>query len=260
MRTAPPCQEGQFLTYKIQEQCLQRVNIVCDFDGTIALEDVTDSLLERFADPSWVRIEERWRAGEFGSRECMSRQVSLVNASRAALDRFLDTVEIDPGFLSFVSACERSDGIALNIVSDGIDYAVKRVLANHGLSRLRVQANALIGLPGDRFRLEFPNASAACSVQAGTCKCAIARDDFAASPNNPATLLIGDGTSDFCVASQADFVFAKDRLLAHCQSKAIPHMPFDTFADIERELADVVGGFDASIHHAMPLTETPSDA
>jgi 2-hydroxy-3-keto-5-methylthiopentenyl-1-phosphate phosphatase len=248
------------LTYHMQKQGLQRVNIVCDFDGTIALEDVTDSLLERFADPSWVGIEARWRAGEFGSRECMARQVALINASGKDLDRYLDTVEIDPAFPSFVEACERSGGIALNIVSDGIDYAVRRVLANHGLSRLRVQANALIGLPRDRYRLEFPHASAACTVQAGTCKCAIARNDFAASPNNPATLLIGDGTSDFCVASQANFVFAKDRLLAHCRAKAIPHMPFDTFADIERELADVVGGFDHSIHHAMPLTETPSDA
>ena len=260
MRTTFPCQEGQFLTHHMQEQRLQRVNMVCDFDGTIALEDVTDSLLERFADPSWVRIEERWRAGEFGSRECMARQVALIDASRGDLDRYLDTVEIDPTFRSFVQACERSGGIALNVVSDGIDYAVKRVLANNGLSRLRVQANALIALPGDRYRLEFPHATAACSVQAGTCKCAIARDDLAASRHDPATLLIGDGTSDFCVASQADFVFAKDRLLAHCQAKAIPHMPFDTFADIERELADVVGGFDHSIQHAMPLTETPSDA
>ena len=244
----------------MQKQGLQRVNIVCDFDGTIALEDVTDSLLERFADPSWVGIEARWRAGEFGSRECMARQVALINASGKDLDRYLDTVEIDPAFPSFVEACERSGGIALNIVSDGIDYAVRRVLANHGLSRLRVQANALIGLPRDRYRLEFPHASAACTVQAGTCKCAIARNDFAASPNNPATLLIGDGTSDFRIRK----IPVDDKSLAfsfaHCRAKAIPHMPFDTFADIERELADVVGGFDHSIHHAMPLTETPSDA
>ena len=54
-----------------------RVNVVCDFDGTIALEDVTDSLLDRFADPAWKHIEAQWLAGIFGSRECMARQVGI---------------------------------------------------------------------------------------------------------------------------------------------------------------------------------------
>ena len=243
----------------IEEQQLRGVNIICDFDGTIALEDVTDSLLERFADPSWVHIEEQWLAGRFGSRECMARQVSLLEADCRELDRYLDTVEIDPAFPSFVEACERSGDIALNVVSDGIDYAVKRILANHALARLRVQANALIMLPGRRYRLEFPHSAADCGVQAGTCKCAIARNDVMA-PYSPATILIGDGTSDFCVASRADFVFAKDRLLAHCRANAIPHLPFDNFSDIERELAQVVGGFHRSVQSAHHHMETPSDA
>ena len=235
---------------------MQGVNVVCDFDGTIALEDVTDSLLERFADPSWTLIEEQWRTGAFGSRECMARQVALVEAKSADLDRFLDTIEIDATFPSFVAACERSR-VTLNIVSDGIDYAVRRVLANHALGRLRVQANALVALPHNRYRLEFPHAAADCGVQAGTCKCAIARRDFAASRPAPATILIGDGTSDFCIATHgADFVFAKDRLLVHCEAKSIPHLPFDTFADIERELAQVIGGFEMPVQSALPITET----
>ena len=244
----------------IEEQQLRGVNIICDFDGTIALEDVTDSLLERFADPSWVHIEEQWLAGRFGSRECMARQVSLIEANCRELDRYLDTVEIDSAFPSFVQACERSGNIALNVVSDGIDYAVKRILANHALTRLRVQANALIALPGHRYRLAFPHSASDCGVRAGTCKCAIARNDVMASRNSPATILIGDGTSDFCVASRADFVFAKDRLLAHCRANAIPHLPFDNFSDIERELAQVVGGFHRSVQSAHHHMETPSDA
>ena len=248
------------MVHHIEKRQLPSVNIVCDFDGTIALEDVTDSLLDRVADPSWVHIEEQWLAGKFGSRECMARQISLIEANCGDLDRYLDTVEIDPAFPSFVEVCERSGDIALNVVSDGIDYAVKRVLANHSLARLRVQANALIPLPGHRYRLEFPHAAADCDVQAGTCKCAIARSDFRASPRRPTTVLIGDGTSDFCVASRADFVFAKDRLLAHCHAKAIPHLPFETFSDIERELTQVVGGFHRSVKSAYHPMETSSDA
>ena len=237
-----------------------RVNVVCDFDGTIALEDVTDSLLDRFADPSWKQVEAQWLAGQFGSRECMARQVSLIDATYEELDRYLDAVEIDPSFPSFIDECERRGNVALNVVSDGIDYAVKRILGNHALSRLRVKANALIALADNRYRLEFPHSVTDCSVQAGTCKCAIARNLTKPLPSYSPTILIGDGKSDFCIASRADFVFAKDRLLAHCQANAIPYLPFGSFSDIERELTHVVGGLHRSIQSAHHLTETPSDA
>ena len=32
--------------------------ILCDFDGTVSVEDITDSLLERFARPGWQTIEQ----------------------------------------------------------------------------------------------------------------------------------------------------------------------------------------------------------
>ena len=237
-----------------------RVNIVCDFDGTIALEDVTDSLLDRFADPSWKQIEVQWLAGQFGSRECMARQVSLIEATYGELDRYLDAVEIDPSFSPFVDECERRGNIDLTVVSDGIDYAVRRILGNHALSRLRVKANALIALTDNSYRLDFPHAAPDCGAQAGNCKCAIARSLSRALPAYSPTILIGDGASDFCVAAHVDFVFAKDRLLAHCKANAIPHLAFDNFFDIERELTHVIGGLRRSIQSARHLTETPSDA
>jgi 2,3-diketo-5-methylthio-1-phosphopentane phosphatase len=236
------------------------INVLCDFDGTIALEDITDCLLDRFADASWTKVEAQWRAGEFGSRECMARQVALIRADLGELNRYLDTVAIDPAFSSFIAACERSGHIALWVVSDGIDYAVKRILANHGLSRLRVRANVLAASPGGRYRLEFPHLAPGCRVQAGTCKCAIASACSNPAPDYSPTIVIGDGMSDFCVASRVDLVFAKDRLLAHCRANAITHLPFTTFADIEHELAQVVADFNRSLHHSPHLTETPNDA
>ena len=212
---------------------MSRINVVCDFDGTIGLEDVTNSLLDKFADASWKDIEQQWLAGRFGSGECMARQVALLEASREEIDDYLDTVKIDPFFASFVEHCEQARNIALTIVSDGIDYAVARILGNHALSHLRIKANTLITLPDRRFRLDFPYAATQCAAQAGTCKCSIAL-------GWPTTIVIGDGTSDFCVASRADFVFAKDRLLAFCKTNALAHLPFGNFFDIEREFSQVV--------------------
>jgi 2-hydroxy-3-keto-5-methylthiopentenyl-1-phosphate phosphatase len=46
------------------------VRVFVDFDGTISLEDTTDVILERFADPEWRKVESEWLAGIIGSREC----------------------------------------------------------------------------------------------------------------------------------------------------------------------------------------------
>ncbi|HTD28681.1 MAG TPA: phosphatase, partial [Xanthomonadaceae bacterium] len=59
--------------------------ILCDFDGTISVEDVTDSLLERHAHPDWMRLERRWKAGKIGSHDCMAGQIGLIDADRIQL-------------------------------------------------------------------------------------------------------------------------------------------------------------------------------
>lgn len=50
-------------------------------------------------------------------------------------------------------------------------------------------------------------------------------------------LVIGDGQSDMCVASTADFVFAKGRLAEYCERNAIPYARFDSFAELPALLA-----------------------
>ena len=74
-----------------------KCRVLLDFDGTISKVDTTDMLLERFAAPAWRDIEEEWKAGRIGSRECMVRQIDLVRATPAEMDAFIATVEIDTG-------------------------------------------------------------------------------------------------------------------------------------------------------------------
>jgi 2,3-diketo-5-methylthio-1-phosphopentane phosphatase len=239
---------------------LTSVKVVCDFDGTIALEDVTDGLLERFADKRWRQIERQWLSGQLGSRECMARQVGLIEATRWELDHYLDQVEIDPSFASFVDDCDRLRNIRLEVSSDGIDYAVQRILDNHGLSRVCVRANAFIAVSDTKYRLDFPHYLAGCRAQAGNCKCASAARPFSEhSPSYSPTILIGDGRSDFCVASAVDFVFAKKQLLAHCVAAGIWHQAFDGFVDVRRDFVRVLESLAEPSYVAATLTEASSD-
>ena len=147
--------------------------------------------------------------------------------SRAELDEFLAGVAIDPDFHSFVTAASRL-GITLEVVSDGLDRAIHRVLALHGLAGLPVAANHLVQFDERRWRLTSPNAVATCVSACGTCKCELLAAHTATSRK---VLFLGDGRSDFCVAAKADFVLAKSRLIDHCVQEGIAHAAFGNFED-----------------------------
>ena len=212
--------------------------ILCDFDGTVSVEDITDSLLERFARPGWQKIEQAWRRGEIGSHDCMAEQVALLDASREEIDAHLDSMMIDRAFPAFVAEAEAA-GIPLAVVSDGLDYAIRRILVSHGLARLPIVANRLESTGERSWRLEFPHGSPSCRIAMGNCKCACAGR---AREEKRRVLLIGDGASDFCVAEAADFVFAKGKLIAHCVAKEIPHMAIRGFADALALLPGLIEG------------------
>lgn len=207
-----------------------KCQVLVDFDGTIATDDTTDRLLERYAEPGWHAVEDEWKAGLIGSRECMVRQIALVRATPAELDAFVEEIEIDPAFPAFVALC-RSRGVDITVVSDGLDRTVAAVLERHGLD-LPFRANRLEWLGGDRWRLLFPHGRADCRALAGNCKC-----QFAAAPPGTVRVVVGDGRSDFCVAGEADLVLAKRALAEHAAATGMAHFPFHCFAEATTLLA-----------------------
>lgn len=213
--------------------------VFIDFDGTIALPDTTDLILERFADPEWVEVESLWKAGLIGSRECMARQVAMIHATETEMDDFIAQVTVDPGFSAFIGDC-KARNLPVKIVSDGLDRVVKTVLARMGHGDLPVAANALTYVGDGRWQMSAPFASEGCRSASGTCKCAVAA---AAPPGYGLKLLIGDGRSDQCLAEESDFIFARDSLVGHCRDNALPHLAF--------------AGFDEARSHLAMLMDTP---
>lgn len=219
--------------------------IQSDFDGTISLLDVTDTLLNRFGQPGWQELEDAWERGEIGSRECMKGQVALLDMSEDELRAHLDGIAIDPGFVAFVQAA-RAHGVAVQVVSDGLDYAIRHVLARHGLGHLPVFANRLVQVGERAWRLESPWASARCERASGNCKCQRLAQAQGEGPGPSGRVLyVGDSTSDFCVSGRADFVLAKYKLIAHCEQHGIAHAPFTDFAHAVGLLGDILLGLEA---------------
>ena len=201
-----------------------------DFDGTIAPIDTTDLLLERFAAPEWQLIEQEWKAGRIGSRECMVRQIDLVRATPAEMDAFIGAVEIDRGFAGFAGLLRRLGHVTV-VVSDGLDRTIRTVLDRNNIN-VPYFANHLQWRGDDRWRLTFPHAKTECRMLAGNCKCS-----FAEGRPQELRILVGDGRSDFCLAERADMVLAKDSLLGHCRKSGLPHIAFENFDEATRLLA-----------------------
>lgn len=202
------------------------IRVLVDFDGTMVPGDVTDHIYASFCDPKWLDLEAEWQSGRMTSRECMSRQVDMIRANPEDIARAVNERTIDPDFPAFVKKAQAS-GIDIIVVSDGFDIAIETVLKRNGLD-LPYYANRLEWLGRDRWRLGFPNMKAECAPRAGNCKCAQLADGARR------TVVIGDGRSDFCVASKADFILSKASLTRQCVEKNFRHIAIGGFADVLR--------------------------
>jgi 2-hydroxy-3-keto-5-methylthiopentenyl-1-phosphate phosphatase len=219
--------------------------VFLDFDGTITLRDATDAILDAFADPEWLQIEEAWLSGHVGSRECLAAQMALVNATQDQVDRLLDDIGVDPGLATLLDACAARMA-PVHIVSDGFDYCIERILGRPNrpapgghqgslLARMTDSqiASSRLRLDGGRWRTTFAHPPTPCAHGCATCKPTVMEDLNAAGA---ITVFVGDGMSDRYAAACADIVFAKNALAAYCDRASIPYTPYDTLAAVANGL------------------------
>jgi 2-hydroxy-3-keto-5-methylthiopentenyl-1-phosphate phosphatase len=205
-----------------------------DFDGTLSRQDVLDELISRFAvDQSWREIERRWHRGEIGSRQCLSEQIDLVRITPHDLDALLDGIALDPGALTLIGLLE-SRRVPVVVVSDSVDFFIRRVLGRHGLGHLPIRANAA-AVGGGRLKFSTPHASSTCTFAAAHCKCAT-MDEL--GQRGRRSLYVGDGRSDLCASRKADFVFAKGVLADCLTAESIPFVRYSTLQDVAAFLSD----------------------
>ncbi len=214
----------------------ERPIVFLDFDGTITRSDVVDSILEAYADPKWLVIEEEWKAGRIGSRECLRAQMNLVRAKPHELDALLDTIDVEEGFAGLLEICARHR-VATHIISDGFDYCIERILGRPALAlkshlhRVQVFASHLEP-DGEGWHVEFPYFQRLCAHGCATCKPALMHW---LNPDGATTIFVGDGLSDRYAATSADLVFGKS-LELYCRERGIAYRSFADLAEVATQL------------------------
>lgn len=206
--------------------------IFTDFDETITRINVTDTVLEKFADPLWRAIQDAWLAGKLSAREVLQQQMPLITVEPEELNAFIDSVEVDPSFAEFAQFC-RQEGHDLYVLSDGFDYWIRRIL-NRVVSETGgswpfpvFACNLILKSPG--VEISFPYFPDGCSHGCATCKPDLF---FQLSRKAESSVVIGDGSSDFLLTRGADLVLAKGSLRRFCQTERIPYESFDHFGDV----------------------------
>jgi 2,3-diketo-5-methylthio-1-phosphopentane phosphatase len=211
---------------------MRKIAILCDFDGTVARDDVGHLLFRKFTDSRLTdEVVHRWKRGEISSRECLEREAALAKISKKELDEFILLRKLDPYFKDFIDFAVKR-GMEVAIVSDGLDYYIEKMLLRNGSAHVDFFANKL-NLSNGTLKITFPFYDLLECTDCGNCKTfhleRYRRKGYY-------IVYVGNGLSDTCPSQSADLVFAKGDLQAFCRENDIHHITFKNFRDVEREV------------------------
>ncbi|MBU0473447.1 MAG: MtnX-like HAD-IB family phosphatase [Bacteroidetes bacterium] len=206
----------------------QQIKIFCDFDGTITTKDVGEHMFYQFGDSQKaIEIFQRWLRKEIDSAQEWTELLALVkNLTENEFNEFLSTIEIRYGFEEFVKFCADNE-IELTILSDGMDFYIKKIFEINGFQELKFYSNSLI-FTDNGPKVSFPYSDEECKACANCKRNHIIEN----SGDEDITMYIGDGYSDTCPVQYVDYIFAKETLLKFCEKERISYFPFKNFKDV----------------------------
>ncbi len=215
------------------------IAFLVDYDGTIALTDVSDTVMAAFVDADWEARVGEYDAGRVGSRGLMEWEIGLISAPAEELHAIAARQPHDPTFRSFAERA-LGVGIPVEVVSDGFGFFIEPALRAIGVGQIPVvTANTTFGPAGPA--IDFPNGNPACFV-CGTCK---RNRVLAHQAAGRRVVFIGDGESDRYAAGYSDVVFAKHALVQICLDRGWAFERWTEFAEIEAWLDRELGAYAA---------------
>jgi HAD superfamily phosphoserine phosphatase-like hydrolase len=185
------------------------VAIICDFDGTIILEDTGELAMERFATGDFEYYDKLLIEGKISLRECIETQYGMIVANEEEmLVHLMPHTQFREGFPMF-AANAASRGIDMTVVSAGIEFIIHRKLGSDPrTSWLPVICPKLWFADGEMH----VDASVIDRKGHGEFKAAKVAEKKEAGKR---VIYIGDGLSDISGAAGADQIFAvENRRLA----------------------------------------------
>jgi len=200
--------------------------IQCDFDGTIIRNNLSVLLREKYARGDWQKIDADYLHGRLTVEQSNKLQFAFIKEPKEKLQEFVrQHIEVKPGFVEFVRYCRQS-AIPIVIVSSGLDFYIKPVLAQIGMPDLELRCGRTsFGKDGIIVSYYDPEGNI---INKGFKRKHLS--SLKKRDNN--VVYIGDGLSDLEAACQADHVFATGHLLDLLSSEPVVCSRFSDFHDL----------------------------
>ena len=187
---------------------LPPLTFVVDYDGTICLTQVTDVLMEVYAETDeWLAP----RRAVHAQRDRLARGAGPARrlAAGASASRWWPPRPPSRTTLTFSASSALSAGseLEIEVVSDGYGFYVEPALASLGVTGVPIVTAETSWATG-RPEITFPAGHPDCLV-CGTCK---RERVLVHQARGRHVVLVGDGPSDRFAAAHADTIFAKPPL------------------------------------------------
>ncbi|EMR11577.1 hypothetical protein PNEG_00021 [Pneumocystis murina B123] len=234
--------------------------VFSDFDGTIVIQDTGKILFDRYgySPEKQEKLEEALHRGERTFRD-ISEELwgHLKLPLTEGIDIIMQELEIDPGFYNFYDFC-LNFSIPFWIISSGLHPLLKAALSKflgvEMAEHIRIIANDVeVTSNGIWKPIWHDNTPFGHDKAASVKNCIKKYSNNDSKELSPLIIFIGDGISDFSVAKNVDILFARKgfSLEKYCIKHAIPYISYETFTDVQREIANILYNH----HKYIPLIE-----
>ena len=219
-----------------------------DFDGTIFMQDTGHILFNKFGCGSERRqiLDQQIHSGERSFRDVSEEMWGSLDVPfDDGFEVMKDALDIDVDFQAFHEFCINNN-IPFNVISAGLKPVLRRVLdhflGEEASKHIDIVANdATISEEGKWKPIWIHDTALGHdkkkSINDYKDNATLESEDGTI----PMIIFIGDGVSDLPAAREADVLFARRglRLEEYCIENKLPYIPFDTFADIQREVIKI---------------------
>ena len=210
----------------------RRPAVLVDFDDTAAEQNVAQMLLERFGDPTWQDVRNRFRERELTLTQYQEITFRNILADRSTMQSYVKQhANLRPYFKELWEHCQTHD-IPMAIVSQGLDFYIEALLEQallykEGHAQVPVYAvNTEFTSQGISYTYEYARPGE--EIQ-GNSK-GLVVDKYRQSGHY--VFYAGYGLSDFEASSRVDLLFAHRTLAEECSRVNIPFRPFTDFQEM----------------------------
>lgn len=211
---------------------MKNLNVLCDFDGTITIEDTGVVALDYFSDGDWRYYDDLLEREVITLEECIKRQFEMLKGKKTEiLDLIIKKVKLRPNIKKFLDFCHKNN-ITFIVLSAGLDFAIEYFMSQILTSKKIPIYSPQTQYSNGKIKITFPELESKISKNF--------KQDIVKKykTKNSIIIYIGNGLSDFEGVRISDFAYVvrNSKLANLCEKEALDHKEFTDFLEIIYDL------------------------